>query len=298
MTSSAGWNSQVFRGRIRISRKTSEFGGPGRTFDAGHKKTHFSEFAVFSAFCTKNGVVTKTGDIGKTFSGLKNLAVLQGFLAKIRKLIGDYKPLFLTTPRVAAALHKAQVWQHAVHGLNAVRRAQDGQGEGGVGQPVAPAAHHVHADVRAVLCARGFTTWELVRGSNVVRNLHFVAPLSAALANGDDTLSITADCYSTAGTDAAITAALLAYYTSAQVDALLGAQDAETTSAITAALLAYYTSAQVDALLGDYRTASAQDTQTPKSPRRWWRTAQPQTRTQQRPQASPPRCSATTPSHK
>ena len=105
----------------------------------------------------------------------------------------------------------------------------------------------------------GFTTWELVRGSNVVRNLHFVAPLSAALANGDDTLSITADCYSTAGTDAAIAAALLAYYTSSQVDTLLGdyrtgtAQDAETT---------YYTSAQVDALLRDYRTASAQDTQT------------------------------------
>ena len=114
----------------------------------------------------------------------------------------------------------------------------------------------------------GFTTWELLRGSNVVRNLHFVAPLSAALANGDDTLSITADCYSTAGTDAAITAALLAYYTSSQVDTLLGdyrtgtAQDAETAGAITAALLAYYTAAQVDALLGDYRTASAQDTQT------------------------------------
>ena len=114
----------------------------------------------------------------------------------------------------------------------------------------------------------GFTTWELLRGSSVVRNLHFVAPLSAALANGDDTLSITADCYSTAGTDAAITAALLAYYTSSQVDTLLGdyhtgaAQDAETAGAITAALLTYYTSSQVDALLGDYRTASAQDTQT------------------------------------
>ena len=39
------------------------------------------------------------------------------------------------------------------------------------------------------------------------------------------------------------------------------AQDTETTSAITAALLAYYTAAQVDALLGD-PTASAQDTQT------------------------------------
>ena len=47
------------------------------------------------------------------------------------------------------------------------------------------------------------------------------------------------------------------------MDALLGdyrtgaAQDTETQAAITAALLAYYTSAQVDALLGDYRTASA-----------------------------------------
>ena len=40
------------------------------------------------------------------------------------------------------------------------------------------------------------------------------------------------------------------------------AQDAETAGAITTALLAYYTSSQVDALLGDYRTASAQDTQT------------------------------------
>ena len=100
----------------------------------------------------------------------------------------------------------------------------------------------------------GFTTWELVHGSNVVRNLHLEAPLSAALANGDDTLSITADCYSVAAADAALAAALLAYYTSSQVDTLLGdyrtgaAQDAETTSAITAALLAYYTSSQVDAL--------------------------------------------------
>ena len=79
---------------------------------------------------------------------------------------------------------------------------------------------------------------ELVHGSNVVRNLHLEAPLSAALANGDDTLSITADCYSIAAADAALAAALLAYYTSAQVDALLvdyrtgTAQDAETTSAI------------------------------------------------------------------
>ena len=65
---------------------------------------------------------------------------------------------------------------------------------------------------------------------------------------------------------------------------------AETTSAITGALLAYYTSAQVDALLGDYRTASAQDTQTQAAItgallayRTWWRTVQPPTRTRQRP---------------
>ena len=90
-----------------------------------------------------------------------------------------------------------------------------------------------------------------------------MAPLSAALANSDDT-----HCYSVAAADAALAAALLAYYTSSQVDTLLGdyrtgtAQDTETTSAITAALLAYYTSSQVDALLGDYRTGAAQDTQT------------------------------------
>ena len=54
----------------------------------------------------------------------------------------------------------------------------------------------------------GFTTWELLRGSNVVRNLRLEA-LSAALANGDDTLSITADCYSVAAADAALAAALL-----------------------------------------------------------------------------------------
>ena len=45
-----------------------------------------------------------------------------------------------------------------------------------------------------------------------------------------------------------------------------GAQDTETQAAITTALLAYYTLAQVDALLGDYRTASAQDTQTQAAP--------------------------------
>ena len=41
--------------------------------------------------------MTKTGDIGKTFSGLKNLAVLQGFGTKNPNELGWYKLMFLTT---------------------------------------------------------------------------------------------------------------------------------------------------------------------------------------------------------
>ena len=55
-------------------------------------------------------------------------------------------------------------------------------------------------------------------------------------------------------------------------------------AAIAGALLAYRT--------GRTRTSSRPT----KSPRRWWRTARPQTRTRQRPRASQPRCLATTPS--
>ena len=85
-------------------RKTSEFGGPGALLTPDTKKTHFSEFSVFSAFCTKNGAVTLTGDIGKTFSGLKNLAVLQGFATKNPTELGYYRLTFLTTKACTAAL--------------------------------------------------------------------------------------------------------------------------------------------------------------------------------------------------
>ena len=53
--------------------------------------------ALFGVRRTKNGVVTKTGGIGKTFSGLKNLAVLQGFGTKNPNELGLYKQSFLTT---------------------------------------------------------------------------------------------------------------------------------------------------------------------------------------------------------
>ena len=57
----AGFSGQKTRRTFGAGfrRKTSELGGPGSTFDACREKTHFSELAVLSAFCTKNGAVTK-----------------------------------------------------------------------------------------------------------------------------------------------------------------------------------------------------------------------------------------------
>ena len=43
-------------------------------------------------------------------------------------------------------------------------------------------------------------TWELLKGSNVIRNLHFAGPLSASLQNNTDTLEIDCDSYEKAET--------------------------------------------------------------------------------------------------
>ena len=45
----------------------------------------FGKFAVLSTFSAQKGAVTLTGDIGKTFSRMENLAVLEGFSANKRK---------------------------------------------------------------------------------------------------------------------------------------------------------------------------------------------------------------------
>ena len=100
MTSSAGWNSRFFgleNGFRSTANTWSRFSAENERIWSPRQR-NFSEFVVFSAFCTKNGVVTKTGDIGKTFSGLKNLAVLQGFGTKNPNELGWYKQPFLTTP--------------------------------------------------------------------------------------------------------------------------------------------------------------------------------------------------------
>ena len=66
----AGFSEQVFGG------KRANLEAQAALLTPDTKNALFGEFSVFSAFCTKNGAVTLTGDIGKTFSGLKNLAVL------------------------------------------------------------------------------------------------------------------------------------------------------------------------------------------------------------------------------
>ena len=138
----------------------------------------------------------------------------------------------------------------------------------------------------------GFTTWELVRGSNVVRNLHLEAPLSAA--NGDDMLSITADCYSVAAADAALAAALLAYYTSAQVDNREGAgrQDDQRPRSCAAGLL------HLGADAGCHRGRAAGLPDGPGPGRFHDQPDHLDASGQPRPRASPPPFSATTPSRR
>ena len=93
----------------------------------------------------------------------------------------------------------------------------------------------------------GQTTWDLLAGTNTIRNWHFSAPLSVSLENENFTLSLACDAYSKAEADALLApkaseswvlATLGGYYTSA-----------ETNGAITAALAAYYTSAETDAAI-------------------------------------------------
>ena len=63
----------------------------------------------------------------------------------------------------------------------------------------------------------GNVTWDLLAGTNQIRNLHATGPLSIQLANDDWTLSFGCDAYTTQQTDDAIAAALTNYFTRAEV---------------------------------------------------------------------------------
>ena len=129
----------------------------------------------------------------------------------------------------------------------------------------------------------GNVTWDLLAGTNQIRNLHATGPLSIQLANDDWTLSFGCDAYTTQQTDDAIAAALTNYFTRAEVtvtavaaideskaytdtqladystttqmtqaisDALVPFETAaQRDAAIAAALAVYYTSAQTDAAI-------------------------------------------------
>ena len=112
----------------------------------------------------------------------------------------------------------------------------------------------------------GNVTWDLLAGTNQIRNLHATGPLSIALANDDWTLSFGCDAYTTQQTDDAISTALSDYFTRAEVtvtvvaaiDESKGYTDtqladysttAEMTQAIADALVPYGTAAQRDAAI-------------------------------------------------
>ena len=141
----------------------------------------------------------------------------------------------------------------------------------------------------------GNVTWDLLAGTNQIRNLHATGPLSIQLANDDWTLSFGCDAYTTQQTDDAIAAALTNYFTRAEVTATIvaaideskGYTDTQLTAfsttaqmtqaitdalvpfetaaqrdaAIAAALAAYYTSAQTDAVIAaaPYYTSAQTD---------------------------------------
>ena len=93
----------------------------------------------------------------------------------------------------------------------------------------------------------GQTTWDLLVGTNTIRNWHFNAPLSVTLENDNFTLSLACDAY----TQAEVTALLAPLASESWVLATLGSyyDSSETNGAITSALAAYYDSTQTDAAI-------------------------------------------------
>ena len=126
----------------------------------------------------------------------------------------------------------------------------------------------------------GNVTWDLLAGTNQIRNLHATGPLSIQLANDDWTLSFDCDAYTTQQTDDAIAAGLTNYFTRAEVTVTVVAAIDESkaytdtqladystttqmTQAITDALVPYGTAAQRDAAiaaaLASYYTSAQTD---------------------------------------
>ena len=109
----------------------------------------------------------------------------------------------------------------------------------------------------------GNVTWDLLAGTNQIRNLHATGPLSIALANDDWTLSFSCDAYTTQQTDDAIAAALTNYFTRAEVTATIVAAIDESKNYTDTQLADYSTTVQMNQAITDalvpYGTAAQRD---------------------------------------
>ena len=118
----------------------------------------------------------------------------------------------------------------------------------------------------------GNVTWDLLAGTNQIRNLHATGPLSIALANDDWTLSFSCDAYTTQQTDDAIAAALTNYFTRAEVTATIVAAIDESKGYTDTQLADYSTTAQTTQAIADalvpYGTAGQRETPPSRQPSR------------------------------
>ena len=109
----------------------------------------------------------------------------------------------------------------------------------------------------------GNVTWDLLAGTNQIRNLHATGPLSIQLANDDWTLSFGCDAYTTQQTDDAIAAALTNYFTRAEVTVTVVAAIDESKAYTDTQLADYSTSTQMTQAITDalvpFETAAQRD---------------------------------------
>ena len=109
----------------------------------------------------------------------------------------------------------------------------------------------------------GNVTWDLLAGTNQIRNLHATGPLSIQLANDDWTLSFGCDAYTTQQTDDAIAAALTNYFTRAEVTVTVVAAIDESKAYTDTQLVPYSTTVQMNQAISDallpYGTAAQRD---------------------------------------
>ena len=97
----------------------------------------------------------------------------------------------------------------------------------------------------------GNVTWDLLAGTNQIRNLHATGPLSIQLANDDWTLSFGCDAYTTQQTDDAISTALLDYFTRTEVTVTVVAAIDESKAYTDTQLTDYSTTTQMTQAISD-----------------------------------------------